>query len=102
MRRVGLAIQSNHFDYAQLQLLIEAGYLIINAQHVFHRAGHRAVRKEDKSVAFATRVALRHKEGLYEFWGVGYEVLKCAIDGVDGEDGVFADVGVSVFEAGAA
>jgi hypothetical protein len=37
---------------------------------------------------------------LHEFWGIGDEVFEGAVDGEEGEDGVFADVGVSVLEAG--
>ena len=39
---------------------------------------------------------------MHELGGVGDEVLKLAVDGVDSEHGVFADVRVPVLQAGAA
>lgn len=39
---------------------------------------------------------------MHEFWGIGDEMLKFAVDGVDGEDRVLANVRVSVLEAGTA
>lgn len=36
---------------------------------------------------------------MHKFWSIGDEILEFAVDGIDGEDCVFADVGVSMFEA---
>jgi hypothetical protein len=42
------------------------------------------------------------QKGLQEFWGIGYEIFELAVDGVYRDDGIFADVGVTMFQAGAA
>ena len=60
------------------------------------------MRQEHKCVPLARRVRLGREERLHEFRSIGYEVLEFAVDCVDREDGVFADVGVAVFEAGTA
>jgi hypothetical protein len=57
------------------------------------------VREENKRVTLAGRIGLCRKESLHELRGIRDEVLKFSIDGVDGEDGVFANVGVTVLEA---
>ena len=36
------------------------------------------------------------------FWSIGYEIFEFVVDGVYREDGVFADVGVTVLHAGVA
>lgn len=59
------------------------------------------MRQEHKRVTLARRIALHSEEGLEELWCVRNEGLVFAVDGVDGKDGVFADVGVTVLEAGA-
>jgi hypothetical protein len=38
---------------------------------------------------------------MHELGCIGNEVLELAVDGVDGEDGVLADVGMAVLETGA-
>jgi hypothetical protein len=35
-----------------------------------------------------------------EFSSIGYEIFKFEVDGVYREDGIFADVGVTMFQAG--
>jgi hypothetical protein len=58
--------------------------------------------QKHKRIPLARRVRLRRKESLQELRGIGDEVFKFTIDGVYCEDGVFADIRVTVFEAGAA
>lgn len=102
MCRVVFTVQPYHLNNAQLELLIHARDLIVYAQDVLHRLRHRTICEEDKGVALACRIALRGEERLYELGRVGNEVFILPVDGVHGEDGVLADVGVTVFEARAA
>jgi len=44
----------------------------------------------------------RCKEGLQEFWSIGHEIFEFAVDGVYHENSVFADVRVTMFQAGVA
>src|ERR1700685_4272135 len=57
--------------------------------------------QKHKRVPLARCVRLGRQERLHEFWSIGYEVFEFAVDSVYCKDGVFADVGVAVFEAGA-
>jgi hypothetical protein len=38
---------------------------------------------------------------MQEYWSIEYNISKLAIDGIYHEDGVSADVGVTMFQAGA-
>lgn len=60
------------------------------------------MREENKSISLARCVRLGGKESLHELGRVGNEVLKFAIDRVNRENGIFADIGVTVFETSAA
>ena len=60
------------------------------------------MRQKHECIPLASRVRLRRQEGLQEFWSIGYEIFEFAVDGVYREDGVFADVGMTMFQAGAA
>jgi hypothetical protein len=57
------------------------------------------VRRKHECVPLASR---RCKEGLHDFWSIGYEIFEFAVDGVYREDGIFADVGVTMFHEGVA
>ena len=98
---VRLAVQPYDVDDRHLEQLVEPGDLVVDLAHVLDRAGHSTVGEEDERIAFARGIALRREEGVDELGGVGDEVLVLAEDGEDGEDGVLADVGVPVLEAGA-
>jgi hypothetical protein len=58
------------------------------------------VSQEHKCIALACSIRLGRQEGLHEFGGIRDKVFKLAVDGVYGEDGVFANVGVTMLEAG--
>jgi hypothetical protein len=53
-------------------------------------------------VPLPSRVQLHRQEYLPGFWSIEYEVFEYAVDGICREDGVVVDVGVTVFQAGAA
>ena len=74
--------------------------LVEHLQDVLHCLRHRAVRQEHERVSLARRVGLGNEECLNEFRRIGDEVLKFAVDRVDGEDGILPDVGVTVLETG--
>jgi hypothetical protein len=57
------------------------------------------VHQQHECIPLASRI---RQEGLQEFWSIGYEIFKFAVDGVYIEDSVFSDVGVTMFQAGAA
>jgi len=58
------------------------------------------VRQKYECVPLTSCVRLRQK-GPQEFWGIRYEIFEFAVDGVYCDDGMFADVGVTMFRAGA-
>ena len=58
--------------------------------------------EENEGVALAGGVALGNKESLHELRSVRYKVFEFAVDRIQGKNCVFADVGMSMFEACAA
>ena len=102
MRRVRLAVLADDLDDAHLQQLIHTRNLVEHLNDPLDRLRHGAVREEDERIPLARRVGLGREERLDELGRIGDQVLELAVDGVDREDGVLADVGVSMFEAGAA
>lgn len=57
------------------------------------------MRQENESVALACGIRFCNQEGCQQLWSVGDEMLKFAIYGIDGEDGVLSNVGVPMFKA---
>jgi hypothetical protein len=39
---------------------------------------------------------------LHQLWSVGYQIFEFSINGVDGENGIFANVGVTMLKTGTA
>jgi len=54
--------------------------------------------KEDESIPFACRIRFGNEEGVHELRGVGYKMFEFVVDGVEGKNCVFADVGMAVLE----
>lgn len=65
---------------------------IVNAEDVFNSLGHRAMSEENEGVALAGGVALGNEERIHELCGVGYKVFEFTVDGIQGENCVFAHV----------
>ena len=74
----------------------------INAQYPLYRLWHRIVFQKYKCIPLASRIRLRDQKGLQEFWGIGYKIFEFAVHGVYRDDGIFADVGMTIFQAGTA
>ena len=99
MAGVSLAVSPNDFDDAHLECLVQRADRIGYADDVFDSLWHIAVRQKHKCVALARRVRFRHKESVHELCRVWNEVFEFAVDGVEREDGVLANVGMAMFEA---
>ena len=99
---IRLAVLPDDLNDAHLQQLVHRRNLVEHLQDVLHGLRHSAVRKEHERVPLARRIGLGRQERLDELGRVGDKVLVLAVDGVHGEDGVLAHVGVSVLEACAA
>ena len=99
VRSVRLAIQTDDLDDAHLQQLIHTRNLVEHLNDPLDRLRHGAVREEDERIPLARSVGLRGKEGLNELWCVWNERFVITVDGIDREDSVLPDVGVTVFKA---
>lgn len=92
MNRVLFAIQLDNLDNAHLEQFVHSGHLVGHAEDVLDCLGHSAVRQEHKRVPLARRIGFGSEECLNELRCIGNEVLEFAVDSIDGENGVFANV----------
>ena len=92
MSRITLAVYSDNFYDAHLKSFVQGTDGFVNAEDVFNGLGHRAMGEENEGVAFAGGVALGNEERVHELRSVGYKVFEFAVDGIQGENRVFADV----------
>lgn len=54
--------------------------------------------KEHEGISFTCWIRFGNKECMHEFWSIGDEMFEFTIDRVDGENCVFADIGMSMFQ----
>lgn len=102
MLRIVLAIQPDHLNDAHLQRLVQRPDRIVDVKDIFHRLGHRTMSQKHESIALTRRVGFCSEEGKHELGSIGYKVLKFAVDGIEGEDRVFANIRMSMFQTRAA
>jgi hypothetical protein len=95
--RIVLAIQPDNLNDAHLQRLIQRPDRVVDIEDIFHRLGHRAMGQKHECITLAGRVAFGSEEGGHELGSIGYKVFEFAVDGIEGEDRVFANIRMTMF-----